>query len=426
MQSAISNLIADTLKKFDLLDTYTISFSTSNYLGELIVKQYLSNKYTVIELDSCYGSTDFKNYKIHIPKADIKGTAFIWYLWNRELINSPNCFGDSILNILNKFGRVLYKNGYFDDDYSNSVSETVLCEHKRTIEIKLNTQEDKFLKKSNEDLHLAIETIISDFGACWLSGSYISHQNGLLNDTIYEKHLIECKQMYNESLIALQQEGFYIPKWKNEFQLFLLLYSYFPDAFFQYRSKWLGLQSLDVFVPSLNIAFEYQGEQHYNPVDFFGGEKNFFQTKERDLRKKELCKANNVNLIYWDYREDITSDNLKNKLDSIGILLPKKQDIHNISLSIKPKSQTTKNKSKNYDVLKIFQYDINLNLVGQYLTISEASKAANIGTTSIGKAIKGDRFLAGGYFWYRGQSPLKEFPEKWMLHLKSIKQNKEV
>lgn len=49
---------------------------------------------------------------------------------------------------------------------------------------------------------------------------------------------------------------------------------------------------------------EYQGEQHYHPVKYFGGEKKFKETQRRDLIKKNYCTDNNIPLLiipYWDY-----------------------------------------------------------------------------------------------------------------------------
>lgn len=52
--------------------------------------------------------------------------------------------------------------------------------------------------------------------------------------------------------------------------------------------EWLKPQHLDVFLLEHLIAFEYQGIQHYSPVDFFGGQESFVKGIELDKRKKEL------------------------------------------------------------------------------------------------------------------------------------------
>ena len=42
------------------------------------------------------------------------------------------------------------------------------------------------------------------------------------------------------------------------------------------------------------VGIEYQGQQHYEPAGYFGGEESFKQTQERDKRKKQLCDENGV------------------------------------------------------------------------------------------------------------------------------------
>ena len=60
----------------------------------------------------------------------------------------------------------------------------------------------------------------------------------------------------------------------------------------------LGKQHLDIFFPYFRIAIEYQGEQHFRPVEFFGGEEAYKKNVERDKRKKDICESNNIHLIY--------------------------------------------------------------------------------------------------------------------------------
>lgn len=97
-----------------------------------------------------------------------------------------------------------------------------------------------------------------------------------------------------------------IPKigegWTSETDLFYKI----CEAFKEYeiiqhgKPNWLGLQHLDIYFPKENVAIEYQGLQHYKPVDYFGGEEGFKRTQERDLRKQQKCEENGCILIYAD------------------------------------------------------------------------------------------------------------------------------
>ena len=68
---------------------------------------------------------------------------------------------------------------------------------------------------------------------------------------------------------------------------------------YQKRFDWLGLQSLDFYLSDYNVGIECQGEQHFFPVECFGGDKEFKKVLERDKRKKTLCEKHGVKLLYF-------------------------------------------------------------------------------------------------------------------------------
>jgi hypothetical protein len=59
------------------------------------------------------------------------------------------------------------------------------------------------------------------------------------------------------------------------------------------------------FCVFLHFLDEYQGKQHYEAVDFFGGIDSFEKNIERDNRKKGLAIKNNCDLIYVDEGYDL-------------------------------------------------------------------------------------------------------------------------
>ena len=94
-----------------------------------------------------------------------------------------------------------------------------------------------------------------------------------------------------------------IPKigegWVFETELYYKIKGYFSKVEVKQhgRTKWLGKQHIDIWIPKYRIGVEYQGEQHQKPIDFFGGEEGFIKNKERDERKKRLFKENNSSLV---------------------------------------------------------------------------------------------------------------------------------
>ena len=64
-----------------------------------------------------------------------------------------------------------------------------------------------------------------------------------------------------------------------------------------------------------NICIEYQGNQHYIPVEFFGGNKSLELQKIKDEIKREYCIDTDKFLLeipYWDFNN--IEDILKNKI----------------------------------------------------------------------------------------------------------------
>jgi len=76
----------------------------------------------------------------------------------------------------------------------------------------------------------------------------------------------------------------------------------------QYRQKWLGKQSLDFYLPDYNIAIECQGEQHYKPKKYFGGEKYFNKIIENDSKKEKLCENYGIKLFYYTKLKYLNND----------------------------------------------------------------------------------------------------------------------
>ena len=102
----------------------------------------------------------------------------------------------------------------------------------------------------------------------------------------------------------------------------------------QYRFKNTEISNMpfDFYVLYKNKEYciEFQGEQHFKPIDHFGGEEKFIIQKERDIKKKNFCNKRNIILIeipyysiddienilkFWfnDQSKDVVSSDTKNK-----------------------------------------------------------------------------------------------------------------
>lgn len=61
----------------------------------------------------------------------------------------------------------------------------------------------------------------------------------------------------------------------------------------------------DFYIPKKNIAIEFDGIQHFEPIEFFGGKKRFKVQQEVDKIKTNYCKDNNIKLIRISYLDNV-------------------------------------------------------------------------------------------------------------------------
>jgi len=73
-----------------------------------------------------------------------------------------------------------------------------------------------------------------------------------------------------------------------------------------------GTLSYDFNITNRNIFIEYQGIQHFEPVEYFGGEKAFRKQLLNDKIKREYCIRNDIKLLEISY---LNYDNIESILD---------------------------------------------------------------------------------------------------------------
>lgn len=93
---------------------------------------------------------------------------------------------------------------------------------------------------------------------------------------------------------------------------------YNHDCYEIQTKEWINPLRFDFYLPILNVAIEYDGEQHYFPVNFDNYHKDRFQKEFeelqiRDKAKNNYCTENNIPLIRIPYWE---RDNIENILDN--------------------------------------------------------------------------------------------------------------
>ena len=268
------------------------------------------------------------NYKATFDKNDNELITLLYFILEKynfgNILSTSNleikhCFGTAINKLsVEIYPKLLLKNDAITAIRYHEIAESELETNKHIIENIYNyyNSEIKYDRYPAE--------FFNDVAT--ISGQLYEYEKYVMqiNPTLFlkEGYLKKSSQdnlqkKYDNLKSELVYSGEIKRKWSSEVELYKLVKTYYKDAIYQYHSKWLGQQSLDIFIPSLNIGIEYQGKQHYEPIDIFGGVIGFEKTVERDKYKKSLCKDNNVKLIEWKYDEMISKVKLEKKIKEV-------------------------------------------------------------------------------------------------------------
>lgn len=217
-----------------------------------------------------------------------------------------------------------------------------------------------------------------------------------------------------EAKNAYRRSNYNQVKWVSEYKLFNLVNLWYQDAIFQFSPIWLDKQSIDIFLPSKRLGIEYQGQQHFESVEYFGGDKHHLDNAKRDQKKLRSCKENDVTLLYWKYDQrvtfsavskflnkrptDILSQLESFKITPVETILGKIQTYAQSEKKRKCKEKKTE-QARLIEVIR--QYSNTGAYLAEYSTMKSAAIQSGTNQASIQKCLVGNRKTAGGYIWRR-------------------------
>lgn len=276
---------------------------TKNYIDELVKKRDV--KYDVIYEKDVYGVNDF--IKLICKEHNI----FEQRIHNHFNIgnNCPKCSSkkDVILNsdIIEVMSRwnidIVEYNGYRENSIFNcklhgkfnSKIETIkkngcsLCNNEKRNEKNRNIFIEKSKKKWNGIVDFDYDNILfidkkvkihSDITG-WIEQNRSNHIRGFLPKNSTGESII--KNIFdNRNIRYDEQKTFDDCKNKNKLRF-------------------------DFYLPEKSICIEFNGKQHYEPIDFFGGVDRFEKQQINDRIKVDFCKNNNIRLMVISYKDSI-------------------------------------------------------------------------------------------------------------------------
>ena len=115
-------------------------------------------------------------------------------------------------------------------------------------------------------------------------------------------------QSPSSHLKGIDISGFYRQKSKGEERISKILDEF--EIKYNRQKSFNGCKNkyilhFDFYLPDYNICIEYDGIQHFDPIEFFGGKETLEYNKKIDSIKNEYCKINNILLVRIKYDEDV-------------------------------------------------------------------------------------------------------------------------
>jgi len=257
----------------------SLSFEESE-IEELYDRHIKNNKILLSDDCICQNQSIFEKRLSYLhQKALCISSQFYLELY---FSSNPKIFTDAIKNISNLKclgGYEQFKKGgnfFFTEEEKILTPKQFFCYYCNNCfkTAKIKNEIIRILRKPIENI-LREKENLPKIGEGWTSEVTLRNY---LNE-ILSSHNLECKFHYH-------------PPFLKGLEL---------DLFFEYKKNKIGI--------------EYQGEQHFKPIEFFGGKKAFTKLIERDKKKKKLCKENNIKLIYFNFDEPLNKDFIINKLE---------------------------------------------------------------------------------------------------------------
>lgn len=163
----------------------------------------------------------------------------------------------------------------------------------KNIKIKTDDQYKKELKSINPNiiaLDKYIGSEISILHKCLIDGNewYARPYN-----TLYGKGCPKCNESKGEKQVSL-----YLDKYNIKYETQKTF-----DGCYDIK-----LLPFDFYLPDYNCCIEYDGKQHFEPIEYFGGQETFEYTQKHDNIKNEYCKNNGISLLRIPYFKDVEEE----------------------------------------------------------------------------------------------------------------------
>lgn len=321
MQRRIENknqfITIDKNKEFDIYknfldkEHFTFFFALNGSKVCKIIEEY-SKKYQKYRLKNEFSNDPTINIVIKVPKDDLFGIFFFSYIKVKRKVNPIEIYQIDIEEILvgsSSNNEIILEELCKKYDCSRSELRDLMIEKYGIANILVKNALFKPKQLRSEYFYIISRIFFGYFAQRFNYGS---------NDDFYASDVYKSFRSDFQGTYAEIGKKFQNNAYKNEYLLYKLISYYFDDAVYQYKPNWIKRMSIDIFIPELLLAIEYQGQQHYESTEFFGKSfEDYTDQISRDIEKAKLCELNGVTLIYWPYSKEINLVELNKVLSDL-------------------------------------------------------------------------------------------------------------
>ena len=318
---------------FDLSDRITakaiengsirLYFSRGNDMPSRVAAEYLKDHYDPVPVENVFKDDETENYSIDV---DIDDIALISFMSLKGMVKPYSIYDipldEYLLYVPGKEEAEYFFHGSSAMAFHQAVLENALAVSEFSTIADLQWALEGFRNRSRLPQERALLNLFNRLvpGSklnAYGKYTYPELPNGKPDLSFLFEQKKRVRSLYDAQKTKMAESGRLNIRWKGEYQMFKIAKSLYRDAVFQYHEDWLGRQSLDVYIPRLNLGIEYQGIQHYEPVEFFGGDDGLRTRKELDQRKRAKCEDRGVKLLEWRYDEVLTKKRLEGAIGMI-------------------------------------------------------------------------------------------------------------
>jgi|GEM_PF-5311471 len=282
-----------------------VYFFVDGSKASLVLYEFCKCADEIIKLKNLDELDPSNNYLAKFKKSRVNDLEFVYYcLYKTNFMNGEYIGGYSVYGYpLDK-----YRNAVINDKYPILSPNILLSKEENDINLGLLIELYEISNEpfSNKDLPKKLRKYPTN-------QQILNALHQFFNEIPFlqqNEFKTEYQKLYDQAV----DNGNAVVRWKAEYKLYTALSKIFKDAIYQFHDRWLGMQSIDIYIPSIKAGFEYQGIQHYKAIPLFGGEEGLEKRKKLDAYKRKKCESNGIKLIEWNYSLPITEKNIRNKL----------------------------------------------------------------------------------------------------------------